>query len=175
MKMSREWAMPSPDTFSIAPIAALLDRWLKGKNRIVDPFARNSLRAHFSNDLNPETAAEYHMEAVEYLDFLLGRGVKADAILIDPPYSPRQISECYKSVGRTVGIEETQNARLYKGVKDAAHRLAGQGTIVICCGWNSAGMDKSRYKKQEILLVAHGGAHNDTIVTVDLLLQGSLL
>lgn len=36
------------------------------------------------------------------------------------------------------------------------------------CGWNSAGFGKVRgYVFEEILLVAHGGAHNDTIVTVE--------
>lgn len=32
--------------------------------------------------------------------------------------SPRQISECYRMVGRKVGITDTQNARLYKEVRD---------------------------------------------------------
>lgn len=175
MKITREWAMPSPDTFSIPPIAALLERWLTGKQRIIDPFARNSKVAHFTNDLNPETTAEYHMGAVEFLEFEASRGLRADAILIDPPYSPRQISEVYKQIGRACGTADTQNAKLYKAVKEAANRLADNGTVVICCGWNSVGMGKAKYEFQEILLVAHGGAHNDTIVTVEIKLQSELI
>ena len=175
MNITRQWAMPSPDTFSISQISALLDRWLVGKQRIVDPFERNSKRAQFTNDLNPETSAEYHMGAVAFLEFQAASGLMADAILIDPPYSPRQISEVYKQIGRTCNTADTQNAKLYKAVKEAANRLADKGTVVICCGWNSAGMGGKQYKFEEILLVAHGGAHNDTIVTVETKVQSGLL
>jgi len=42
------------------------------------------------------------------------------------------------------------------------------GGIAVCCGWNSLGFGLTRgYEMLEILLVTHGGAHNDTIVTVE--------
>lgn len=89
-------------------------------------------------------------------------------MLFDPPYSPRQIAESYKRVGLAIGMRETQNARLYKEVKDHLDRLLKPNGIAICCGWNSAGFGKKRgYKLLEILLIAHGSAHNDTIVTVE--------
>ena len=56
-KMTRVWAMPSAETFSIRPIARLLDRYLQPGAVILDPFARNSLRATHTNDLNPATEA----------------------------------------------------------------------------------------------------------------------
>lgn len=156
----RVWAMPSPATFSIPPISELLDRWLADCEVIVDPFAGDSLRGTIRNDLRDG------QEATVFLDSL--NKVQADAVLFDPPYSPRQISEAYKSVGLDVGMRETQNGRLYKSVKDHLDQLLKPGGIAICCGWNSAGFGKVRgYKLQEILLVAHGGAHNDTIVTVE--------
>lgn len=34
-------------------------------------------------------------------------------------------------------------------------------------GWNSAGMGLEGFRRLEILLVAHGGAHNDTICVAD--------
>ena len=44
-------------------------------------------------------------------------------------------------------------------------RLHGK---VICCGWNSNGVGKGRlFRLDEILLVAHGGSKNDTMVTVE--------
>lgn len=166
VKMSRTWAMPSPDTFSIGPISDLLDRWLKRGWVIVDPFGRASQRGTLRNDLDPTMPTQYHMEAGDFCEQMAG--VKADAVLFDPPYSPRQISESYKAVGLAVGTKETQNARLYKRVKDGLHPMLGVGGIAICCGWNSSGFGKERgYELLEILLVAHGGAHNDTIVTVE--------
>ena len=42
------------------------------------------------------------------------------------------------------------------------------GGIVVSCGWNSNGMGIKRgYILREVLLVAHGGNHNDTICTVE--------
>ena len=40
--------------------------------------------------------------------------------------------------------------------------------IALSCGWNSGGIGKTNgFKLIEILLVPHGGIHNDTIVTVE--------
>lgn len=38
----------------------------------------------------------------------------------------------------------------------------------MCCGWNSNGLGKGRgFELDELLIVAHGGSKNDTIVTVE--------
>lgn len=164
--MSRVWAMPSPQTFSIPPIAEFISRWLVGRS--VDPFARDSTLADVTNDLNPDTAAQYHMEAVEFCRFLAERGEVFDTVIFDPPYSPRQISECYQAVGKPVGVKETQNGRLYKSVRDGLDAILKPGGIALSFGWNSGGFGKSRgYSMEEILLVAHGGAHNDTICVAE--------
>lgn len=154
--------MPHGDTFSVRPIGAFVAEHLVGVS--ADPFARNYARATYTNDINPATTAQYHMDAVEFLEMLGARGVKLDTLILDPPYSPRQISECYKAVGLKVGMRETQNARLYKEVKDAALPLLTPGARVLSFGWNSAGMGNDRgFEIYDALLVCHGAAHNDTI------------
>lgn len=160
MKFSRAWAMPTRDTFDCPPIAAFVHRYLRGVS--IDPFARNKRWATHTNDLNPATAAEHHMDAEAFLEMLYRRDVVADCILLDPPYSPRQISECYAAAGLKAGQKDTQNAALYARVRAAAKRLCKVGTVVLSFGWNSSGMGE-HFERQEILLVAHGGAHNDTI------------
>ena len=165
MNFNREFAVPTPETFSLPPVAKLLDRWLLGCAVVVDPFARNSKYGTLRNDLNPHTTAEYHLLAEEFVEQVQ---VPADAVLFDPPYSPRQIRECYQQIGRQTTTEDTQNSRLYKRVKDGLDRMLKPGGIAICCGWNSLGFGLGRkYEMLEILLVTHGGAHNDTIVTVE--------
>ena len=160
--MSRTWAGPHSETFSIPPIAAFVQRWWREPS--VDPFARNSQLATYRNDLSPDTLAEYHMDAEDFCDLMVERGVRAELLLFDPPYSPRQISEVYQSIGRTVTMADTQNSVLYERVKRAADRLLVPGGIALSFGWNSAGFGKSfGYETVEIMLVAHGGAHNDTI------------
>lgn len=168
MKLERVWAMPSAETFSIRPIDALLSRWLDGRRVVVDPFARYSTRGTLRNDLNTAIPDVLHFPADVFCEQLVDAGVVADAVLFDPPYSPRQIAECYQSLGVAVSQEDTQNARLYKAVKDRLDRLLRPGGIAICCGWNSNGFGTTRgYEQLELLLVAHGAAHNDTIVTVE--------
>ena len=170
MKFKREFAMPNAETFSIAPISRLLDRWLSPEIEspvIVDPFARNSARGTVTNDLNPATGAQFHLLAESFVANHVPN-CSADAVLFDPPYSPRQIAECYQQVGRPCSTQDTQNARLYKLVKDGLDRMLKVGGIAICCGWNSMGFGIGRgYEMLEILLVPHGAAHNDTIVTVE--------
>lgn len=164
MKMSRAWAMPNAETFSVKPIGDFVRRYMHGVS--VDPFARNKKWATHTNDLNPNTEAEYHMDAVSFMERLASIGVKADCIILDPPYSPRQITECYAAAGLKATMKDTQNAALYARVRNAARKLCKAGTVVLSFGWNSAGMGKG-FKKVEILIVAHGGAHNDTICVAD--------
>lgn len=164
MKFSREWAMPSADTFDVKPIARFVSRYLRKSGVSVDPFARNKQWATYTNDLDPATSADCHMDAEAFLVHLTNLGVKADVVILDPPYSPRQISECYKSIGLVVGMEETQSALLYQRVRRAALALVKRGGIVLSFGWNSVGMGKCNgFEQVEILLICHGGAHNDTI------------
>jgi hypothetical protein len=164
MKITREWAMPSADTFSVPPIGDFVKRYLRESKVSIDPFARNKRWATHTNDLNPNTEAEYHMDAEAFLVMLSEKGVKADLIIFDPPYSPRQISECYQEAGIKCGMQETQNAALYSRVKNAIMGVAATDATVLSFGWNSAGMGKKHgFEQLEILLCCHGGAHNDTI------------
>lgn len=165
MIMSRTFAMPHGDTFSIKPIGDFVKKWLDKTpwTTGIDMFARNNRLVQLTNDLNPATSAQCHMDAEDFCKQLAGR-VTCQIALFDPPYSPRQISECYKGIGREVTTEDTQNAALYKRVRDALDPLMAPGAIVLSFGWSSNGMGKTRdYSIEEILLVAHGGAHNDTI------------
>lgn len=170
MKMSRSWAMPSAATFDVKPIFSFVTRYLVESSVSVDPFSRNKRWATYTNDLNPRTGAEYHLDAVAFLEMLQNLHVKADLVIFDPPYSPRQIVECYESIGREVTARDTQNARLYREVKDAILPILEEGAIVLSFGWNSAGMGNG-FEIEELLLVAHGGAHNDTICMAERKIQ----
>lgn len=167
MKIERVWAMPSADTFDVLPIARIVKERLAQSSVSVDPFARNKDWATYTNDLNPQTKAQSHLDAIEFLESLSDGGIKADLFIFDPPYSPRQIAECYQQIGRTVTMQDTQSS-FWKKVRDAAIPILTDDAIVISCGWNSSGMGRKRgFELLEILIVCHGGAHNDTIVTVE--------
>lgn len=118
-----------------------------------------------TNDLDEQYDTDYHMDAYEFLKKFDDCSV--DTVLYDPPYSPRQVSECYKKLGKTVDMKTTQSSYWSKQ-KEEIGRIVKPGGYVISCGWNSGGIGKKYgFEIQEILLVAHGGNHNDTIIVVD--------
>ena len=167
MQFSRVWAMPSKDTYSIKPIYDLLSNNINPFGYNVDPFSGNNPYKDFfmSNDLDPEIESDNTMDA---LDFLKAIDVDiCDLVLFDPPYSPRQVSECYKKLGKTVNMETTQSSYWAK-LKVEISRITKKGGKVISFGWNSGGIGKKYgFELNEVLLVPHGGAHNDTICTVE--------
>lgn len=172
MIMNRKWAMPSMATFTIKPIAELLKRYEVGYGW-VDPYAGNNSPAGWTNDHNPETKAQYHMEALEFVESIGNE--KITGALFDPPYSNRQVSEHYRVIGKKATQLDT-STQFYTRVLNPLSELIKIGGLCISFGWNSNGMGKKRgFEIIEILLVAHGGHHNDTIVTVERKIQSKLL
>jgi hypothetical protein len=163
MIFNRIWAMPSADTFDIPPIGEFVKKYLRKSKISIDPFARNKRWATYTNDLNPETAAEYHYDSIEFLQMLITLNTEADLVLFDPPYSPRQIKECYDSVGLKMGALDAMRTN-WQIERDLIYKLLSLNGIVLSFGWNSMGMGQGRDTTiEEILLVCHGVGHNDTI------------
>lgn len=94
--IERVWAMPNKWTFSIKPIKQLIGEEMTG-GLWIDPFAGECSPASITNDLNPERPTTYHMDALEFLKTFDDNSV--DGVLYDPPYSPRQVKECYDGIG----------------------------------------------------------------------------
>jgi hypothetical protein len=160
--------MPTADTFDCKPMGELVKRYLAQSKVSIDPFARNKRWATYTNDLNPNTAADYHLDAYAFLQKINDDGVKPDLVIFDPPYSPRQVKECYDGIGQKMGKEGAQRTHSWKQERDAINQALTDDGIVLSFGWNSLGMGKKRqYEIVEILLVCHGAGHNDTICTVE--------
>lgn len=175
IEFRRVWECPTRNTFSMPSIKGFVHKYMALSDCSVDPFARNKQWATYTNDINPETAAQYHMDAEDYLLMLAAQGVKCDLGILDPPYSPRQISECYKAMGRKVTMTDTQNAVLYSRVKKALRKVLTPAATVLSFGWNSTGMGENII---EILMVNHGAGRNDTICVAEHMIpspQGDLL
>lgn len=163
--INKTWAMPNKETFSIKPIKELIERYVKPDTLWADPFARNSTIAQLTNDLDVDTTALYHKEATAFLKSI--KDNELDGCLFDPPYSLRQLCEVYKKSNLSVTAETTK-ASYWSCIKKEIARIVKPNGIVISCGWNSSGIGRKYGLLQlEILLVAHGGSHNDTIVTVE--------
>jgi len=138
MRIERVWAMPNKQTFTIEPIRKLIEEEIG--DEYIDPFP-----------------FEYKEDATDYLQ----RIYPFDYGVFDPPYSPRQLKECYKGKG-----EYDTKASTWSGWKDLmAERVLDK---CISFGWNTCGLGKKRgFEITRILMVCHGGMHNDTICTVE--------
>lgn len=162
--IERVWAMPNKNTFEIKPIHDLIvDELTDGL--WIDPFANRNKLASVTNDLSTEFDTDYHLDALDFLKLFDNDSV--DGVLYDPPYSPRQVSECYNNVGYNVTWDTTK-ASFWGNHKREISRIVKIGGKVITFGWNSGGIGyKYGFEIQKILLVPHGGWHNDTICTVE--------
>ena len=156
--------MPNRWTFTIPPITDLIKRYVKSGKGWIDPFAGMNSPAEFTNDLNPEMNAKQHLKAYDFCNNLTKR---YNGILFDPPYSSRQVKECYENIGFKMTYGDTLNGMFHKEKNIISQKIKISG-IAISFGWNSVGFGKQRgFEIIEILLVCHGGHHNDTIVTVE--------
>jgi len=163
--INRCWAMPNKNTFSIKPIKELILKYLLPDMVSIDPFANSNKMAKITNDLDSDFETDYNMDALDFLKMFEDESV--DLIFYDPPYTPRQLSECYKKLKRSVTASDTSQ-KTWALFKNEINRILKQGGHVLSFGWNSNGASQNMsLKKVEILLVAHGGGKNDTICTVE--------
>lgn len=165
ISIERVWAMPNKNTFDIKPIHDLIVEELTD-GMWIDPFANKNKLANITNDLSKEFDTDYHMDALDFMKMFESNSV--DGVLYDPPYSPRQVSECYNNVGYNVTWDTTK-ASFWGNHKREISRIVKLGGKVITFGWNSGGIGyKYGFEIERVLLVPHGGWHNDTICTVEI-------
>jgi hypothetical protein len=121
--------------------------------------------ATYTNDLNPETAAEYHMPADKFLQLMKDKGVVADLVLFDPPYSRRQVKEVYEGIGIQFTNDDSQYySSNWKNERTIIDEILAVGGYVLSFGWNTSGMGSfDNFIGSEILIVCHGGSRYDTL------------
>lgn len=164
IKINRIWAMPNKWTFTIKPIEELLSRYVGDGIGWADPFSGETSPAEFTNDIDPNRKAKFHLDAIDFskqVPVITG-------ILFDPPYSLEQCKRSYENVGRKFTMKDGQICGRWTELKTELSTKLKVGGIVISFGWNSEGFGKKRgFEIVEILLVPHGSGHNDTICTVE--------
>lgn len=171
MEIDRIWEMPNSNTFKIKAILNFILNNIEDKSVcVVDPFANEGsigqyLYNYVSNDLDPKYHCQYNMDALDFLKTFDDASI--DVVLFDPPYSPRQVSECYKSLGKTVTMEDTSSS-FWTKLKTEIARIVKPNGLVFSFGWNTNGMGMSNnFKIEKIRMVAHGGMHNDTLCMME--------
>jgi hypothetical protein len=165
MLITRTWAMPNKWTFKIPPIMNLLIKYANNGQNWADPFAGQSTFAEYRNDLNPNNAQKYCVEAATFMKAFPAGSL--NGVIFDPPYSLTQVSRSYEEMGyKFKGKEDPTGG--FTSTRDAVCRAVCKGGHVISFGWNTVGMGKNRGAEIiEILIVSHGGNRNDTLCTVE--------
>lgn len=163
IRFERVWEMPNKFTFSMECVKQLLKEEMTGPSWI-DPFSGKYSPASTRNDCDGDQVAEFHLDGIEFLELMNDKKETFDGAIFDPPYSTEQALRSYKAkFAGTAGREE-----YHSKCKDELARLIRAGGKAICFGWNSAGLGRKRgFSLERVLLICHGAAHYDTIVTVE--------
>ena len=132
---------------------------------IADPFARNCSWGTHTNDIDPSTKAQSHMDALEWLQSLPTG--EFSYVLFDPPFSARQAKKY--EVGH-VNIY-TDPGYVNKCFNEIFRILVINGNV-LKLGYNSSRPNGFDLKRGWI--VNFGGNRNDVIMTILVKSQMSL-
>lgn len=158
------------NTHELFPIENLFRKyWVKidgigvRTHPVVDPFARNCLwGGKFTNDIGIDTEANYHMEALDFLQKMSNEKRKFHIGILDPPFSPRQANEAYGGEGANLYASDSPRLR---EIEKAISRLIVPGGHVIKFGYNSNAPSMD-LELVEMKILAFGGVVNDWIISV---------
>lgn len=107
------------------------------------------------NDIDTKAIAHYYKDALEFVEFAVGKFV-FETIILDPPYSYRKSMEYYHG---------KLNSR-FKVVKDILPQLLSKNGVVVTFGYQSVSMGTNRgFIVERVAVFSHGGATHDTIAT----------
>ena len=127
IKFSRVWAMPNANTFQFKPIKEMVEKYVKGRKVIIDPFANESKYGTITNDLNTKFDTDYHLDALDFLRKM--KSSSADMVLFDPPFSVTQAAFCYKSMGLDKLTRKVTNCKYWSDVKKEIGRICKVGEL----------------------------------------------
>ena len=143
-------------TFSRKPIRDWIEKECEGK--VLNLFAGKTklLVDEIRNDINKDMNADFHLDALEFLQKWSGE--KFDTILLDPPYSYRKSMELY----------DGKMYSSFQKLKQQLPEILSDEGKVITLGYHSVVMGKKRnFKVEKVCVISHGGAIHDTIISVE--------
>jgi len=172
MRIERVWAMSNKWTFQIKPIMQLIKEEMGDTEPWADPFAGMTSPAHVRNDINLECPAEYHMDALEFIEqqsdcFYAG-------ILFDPPWAWTHAKDIYGLKDKYPDMIQFYN--YIRSCRKAIPRIIRANGKAIIFGKDSCGLGKSNgFEMTRALILCHQWQVSDTIVTVEQKTQSSLV
>jgi hypothetical protein len=140
---------------------------------LVDPFARDCpLAWPHTNDLNPNTSANHHSDALEFL-----RGLESnyfDGCILDPPFSDVANERIYDHVklhGEKSNIYT--DATYFKSIMMEIFRVLKPGGWVLRFGYTTSTLCKG-FELQELWVINFSSPRNDVLVSKMVKVQNDL-
>lgn len=127
---------------------------------IIDPFARNCEIAHITNDIDPETRAQFHLDAKVFLEDSVVLGLPCGFVIFDPPFSARQ-ADRYEAGHINIYTDPGYVSSCMKSIE----RLLIPGGRMLKFGFNST-RHSPLFRLLRGWVVNFGGNRNDVIVTL---------
>jgi hypothetical protein len=156
------YQQPARYTFEMPKLKSWVESWCTGKT--LNLFAGKTLLSidEYRVDSDKDMPADYHGDAA---DFVETTDMRFQTVILDPPYNLRKSREKYQ--GRYIGS-------LTK-IKRNLPRILDIGGRIISLGYDTVGIsNRNGFKKLAIVVVCHGGDHNDTLGVVEEYYQPSL-
>ncbi len=150
----RLWA-----TYSL--LAQTINGAESGFDLAIDPFARNCNWAYpMTNDINPETRANYNLDAEDFLKIAEAGETRYWIGLLDPPFSDRQSKDKYG----TSNLYAADGAKM-KRIQMSLGRCIHPGGYIIKAGYNT-NRPSPAFSLVEVAMVSLGGNRNDVLFSV---------
>ena len=148
---------PARYTFEMPQLKAWVEQWCRGQTlNLFGGKIRLKIDEEISNDIDTTMPTIHHMDAMQLVDSWTGPPF--DTIVLDPPYNLRKAREKYN--GRFIGS--------FTKIKDHLIPIMAERARVISLGYDTVGMSRRRgFHKIAIVVVCHGGDHNDTLGVVE--------
>jgi hypothetical protein len=126
---------------------------------VADPFSRNCGWGTHTNDIDPATEAESHMDALLWLESL--ETEYFDYVLFDPPFSARQATQKYESGHINVYTDPGYVSKCFKQIG----RILKPNGRVLKLGYNSS-RNSRMLDLEKGWLINFGSNRNDVVMTI---------
>ena len=137
------------------------------KEPIIDLFARDCQWADITNDIDPNTKAKFHLDALDFIQ--CQKSNSSRMILFDPPFSPIQAERYEAGDTNLYASGPAKISKIYKNT----FRVLVPGGVFVKLGYNSTRPHKG-FKLHSLKVVNFGGSRNDVIVSIWVKIQKTL-
>ncbi len=150
------------DTHTTSWLPSIWDEVSADAVLTVDPFARDCRWCSWTNDIDHDTEADFHMDAKLFLEHMANEETgRVDLVLFDPPFSPRQAEEKYAvghvNVYQTPGYIGACFQSIVKALRPGGH--------VLKLGYNT-NRHHPLLVLEKVWVVAVGANRNDVLVSL---------